>query len=191
MSESSSKFPAQQDRQVFEYLFLIPLNGIHREVTELKDHLFHLVGGNYPGYKSTPHITLFNIASSSQMDLVLERLNVTWMPPFQIKVKGFDYYEHGQKSRSIYLNIEKKQTIVYLQSWLSDFFLLRKHAFDPHITIGRTLPVNTFEKVWSDIRSMRFERAMNCNKLIILKRRQQTTHPEKWERYREILLGSN
>ncbi len=191
MGESSSRFPARQSEQIFEYLFVIALEGVKKEVAEVKHHLYNLLEGTYPGYKSTPHITLFNISSDERMNNILELLNISWMPPFKIRIKGFDYYQHGQKSRTLYLNIENKQSIVYLQKWLTHFFRLRKHTYDPHITIGRTLPVPMFDKAWQNIKEISFDRELVCDQLVILKRKQQLQHPEKWEEFKSIPLGVN
>lgn len=191
MGESSSLFPPRRSQQVFEYLFLIELNEIEKDVQELKSYLFDLIGGKYPSYKSKSHITLFNISSSDQMDHMLELLNISWMPSFQINVNGFDYYSHGQQSRTIYLNIEEKGSIVYLQKWLADFFKLRRHAYEPHITLGRTIPVVQFEKAWSDLKSLTFRRVFTVDKLVVLKRKRQTETPLRWEPYRQLPLGSN
>ncbi len=191
MSESSSLFPAQRSQQVYEYLFLIYLKEIEKDVVTLKNRLSHSVGDGYPGHKSTPHISLFNISSSEQMDHMLQLMNISWMPAFEVEVKGFDYYKHGQNSRTLYVNIKKKDGIVYLQKWLAEFFHLKKHAYEPYITLGRTLPIAQFEKVWEDIKGITFERLFTCDRLVVLKRKQQKEQPLKWGPYREIMLASN
>ncbi|MEQ9375224.1 MAG: 2'-5' RNA ligase family protein [Imperialibacter sp.] len=191
MSESSSLFPAQRSQQVFEYLFLIHLKEIEKDVVALKDRVFNAIGSRYAGHHSTPHISLFNISSTDQMDHMLELMNISWMPSFQVDVNGFDYYSHGQKSRTLYVNIERKDSIVYLQKWLANFFRLRKHSYDPHITLGRTIPIDLFEKAWDDIKTLRFQKSFTCDRLVVLKRKQQKEEPLKWGPYREIILASN
>lgn len=191
MSEGSSFFPAQRSQQMFEYLFLIHLKEIEMDIVGLKDRLFNVIGEKYAGLQSTPHISLFNISSTDQMGHMLELMNISWMPSFRVDVNGFDYYAYGQKSRTIYVNIEKKQSIVYLQKWLADFFRLRKHSYDPHIAIGRTIPPDLFEKAWDDLRGLRFQKTFTCDRLVVLKRKQHKERIEKWEPYREIMLASN
>ena len=191
MGESSARFPAKKSEQLFEYLFVISLDGAKKEVAGIKNHLFNLLEGNYPGYRSNPHITLFNISSDERMSDILNLLHISWMPSFKIRLKGFDYYLHGQKSRTIYLNIENKTSIVYLQKWLAEFFRLKEHSYDPHITIGRTLPVPVFDKVWDDFRQLTFDHELVCDELLILKRKQQLQAQAPWEIFKKLSLGAN
>lgn len=191
MDESSSRFPAKQSEQIFEYLFVIGLEDVKKEVVQLKRQLFDVLEDNYPGYKSTPHITLFNIASDERMNDILAFLNISWMPSFDIRLKGFDYYQHGQKSRTIYVNIEDKQSIIYMQHWLADFFRLKAHHYDPHVTIGRTFPISKFEKAWKVFRGITFEKKLMCQRITVLRRKQQSGMPLRWEEFRSIPLGIN
>lgn len=173
----------------FEYLFLIsPGAKVKQQVKELKQKLHDKIGLAEENLLSVPHISLLLLRENSNRDLyIIEKANeaLANIDDLNILVKGMHVFEHTYTA-DLVLKIENN--ISELQASLSRAFQMRvPKSFIPHITLGRGIPKNRFEKLGPELREFDLREDFLCSSISILKRKVEITANEtKRSAYQKI-----
>jgi len=112
--------------------------------------------GTYAGINSIAHISLWHNQKLSRevadtfTTLLQRKINNTTST--NLTINGFNYFAHGNGLMTIYANI---QSGYITDNW---FNIIRNHLnlnsknFVPHITVTKTIPVDSFYKLWPKFR---------------------------------------
>ncbi|MFI5139946.1 MAG: 2'-5' RNA ligase family protein, partial [Sphingobacteriales bacterium] len=110
------------------------------------------------------------------------------LPPIELHLNGFGFFNQGETARTIYAAVEKT---AHTDNW---FRLLKKQLgirvenFVPHITIARNIPVTSFSKLWPDFENRPFSETFTANSLTILQKETFVDYCE-WTHYRELFFA--
>jgi 2'-5' RNA ligase len=133
--------------------------------------------------KAAPHITLLPpfLWAPDSIDEVKEaiaRFTAT-QPPIPIEISGFGSFSR----RVIYLNVNKTQGLMQLQSDLGDRLRpilksqesdVRSRPFTPHITVAsRNVKRETFKSAWQEFKEEAVEFKFDCREIALLEYRQR------------------
>jgi 2'-5' RNA ligase len=175
---------------VHQYFFIIsPPDAIKSKVKLLKHKLHREIGLSDYNLNSSEIISLMSFHT---MQPVNERFIQAVQQlfsnnhPFQINVSGFDHFEHGTTSNTIYAKLENSEKIIKLYKELHILLGLRVRNFIPHLTIGKALPRAHFKKSFTMIKNHSFEETFTCNKVTILERKLQHGVVGKYHILKEI-----
>jgi 2'-5' RNA ligase len=143
------------------------------QVKELKQKLHVKIGLSNENLTSVPHISLLTLRENSNRDnFIIEKTKelVTAFSDFTILVNGAHKIEQTYTADLI-LRIEN-EVIHEIQTSLCRSFNFRTPKnFVPHLTIGRGIPKNKFEKIGSDLSDFDLREDFLCNNITILKRK--------------------
>jgi 2'-5' RNA ligase len=92
---------------------------------------------------------------------------------FEVDLNGFEYFEHGSESNTIYVKIENSYQIIKVYHELHRLLGLSVREFVPHLTIARTMSRNRFDKSYEMIKQHSFSEKFTCNQVTILERKLQ------------------
>lgn len=187
-SESKKESPVLDT--VYQYFFIIaPPDTIKSKVKLLKHKLHREIGLSDYNLNSSEIISLMSFHT---MHPVNERFIAAVQQlfsnnhPFQINVRGFDHFEHGATSNTIYAKLENSEQIIKLYKELHVLLGLRVRHFIPHLTIGKAVPRAHFKKSFSMIKNHSFEENFTCNQVTILERKLQNGVVGKYQVLKEI-----
>lgn len=162
---------------VYQYFLIIsPPDEIKSKVKSLKYKLHKAVGLSDYNLQSVPHISLMSFHT---MRPVNERFFGSLQNlfsknnSFEIDLNGFDFFEHGSESNTIYVRIENSFQIVRVYHELHNLLGLRVREFVPHLTVARTMSRVRFNKSYEMIKQHVFNEKFNCNHITILERKLQ------------------
>ncbi len=158
----------------FQYLIVVsPSEEIKQKVLEMKQKLNGLVPINAYNLRSTPHISITGFSMSERLD------NNYWdkfqllfskVPRFAVSFNGFENFMHGQISNTLYIKIEDPKPFVELHKKITELFRFNERNYEPHLTVARTLPRESLQKVKTFIEENEFKAKFKCTNLTILER---------------------
>jgi len=173
-----------------DYLIVLsPSENIIDRVKRLKDFSFNEIG-EYDGHYSKAHITIQPWPRKKPVWIEplipkLER-DLQTLPPVVLDINGFGFFDH-EDNRTIYA---KLNATPLTKVW---FKHLRKYFstgdFEPHITIARNLPNDTFAKLWPHFKSLKWKQQITLDRLTIL-RREMIGHDKSYKKFKEIPFNS-
>ena len=179
---------------VHQYFFIIsPPEAIKSKVKLLKHKLHREIGLSDYNLNSSEIISLMSFHTMRPVnDRFIQAVQQLFSnnQPFQIHVSGFDHFEHGTSSNTIYAKLENSEQIVKLYQELHVLLGLRVRSFVPHLTIGKAVPRAHFKKSFSMIKNHSFEEKFTCNQVTILERRLQNGVVGKYQVLKEIRFES-
>ena len=161
------------------FFTITPPQQVQIFVSNLKRQVRHAIGHEFQEEFSTAHISLFKYTDKTENILHDTDQLLAALLPFEIYVKGFSAFKHGD-NRTIYLQIEYKTPIADLAN------VLRGEEIMPHLIIARNLESDDFEKAWESLQSISYSNYFKCNTITVLKR-----EPNRWNRYLELPIGKN
>lgn len=175
--ESELKIVSSFDRNpivAYEYFLLIsPSASIKQEVKALKNKLNEKIGMSNENVNSVPHISLLLLRENSNLDtFITEKVKhaAASFDGFNILINGAHKFEHPYTA-DLVLKVESDE-INKLQTSLCHAFNLRApKSFVPHITIGRGIPKNKFEKIGTDFSDFDLREDFLCSSVTVLKRK--------------------
>jgi 2'-5' RNA ligase len=162
---------------VHQYFFIIsPPDAIKSKVKSLKYKLHKAVGLSDYNLHSVPHISLMSFHTMRPVNErffnALQQLfsdNNT----FDVDLNGFEYFEHGEESNTIYVKIENSYQIVKVYHELHRLLGLSVRSFVPHLTVARTMSRARFNKSYEMIKQHSFTEKFSCSQVTILERKLQ------------------
>lgn len=179
---------------VYQYFLIIsPPDEIKSKVKSLKYKLHKAVGLSDYNLHSVPHISLMSFHT---MRPVNERFfgalqhMFSKNNAFEVDLNGFDFFEHGLESNTIYVKIENSFQIVRVYHELHSLLGLRVREFVPHLTVARTMSRNRFNKSYEMIKQHSFSEKFNCNQVTILERKLQHGVVSNYRVLKEIEFNS-
>jgi len=169
-----------------DYLIILtPPENIVNYVRSLKDFSAGIIG-EYDSRFSKAHITVQPWPRKRPVWIEplipkLER-DLQTLPPLIADLNGFDYFDQ-QEQQTIYAKlVSTPQTKVW-------FKLLRKFfstpPFEPHMTIARSIPNESFKKLWPNFKNRPFTGQLQIDKLTIL-RRETIGYDKTYKVFKEI-----
>jgi 2'-5' RNA ligase len=166
-------------------IILVPPDNIVNYVKSLKKYSAGIIGG-FESLHAKGHITVQPLPRQKPLWIEplipkLER-ELQTLPPLEADINGFAYFDQ-QDTQTIYA---KLATTPQNKLW---FKLLRKffsaNAFEPHITITRSIPNADFKKLWPYFKDKPFNAKMTIDHLTIL-RREMIGHDRSYRVFKEI-----
>jgi 2'-5' RNA ligase len=171
-----------------DYLMLLsPPESVKYEISRYKRASRNIIG-QYKSVYSPAHITIQNLyrqkAFAAEPAILAMEKKLTTMLPIFLIIDGFDYFDHGGKSMTIYARIKSTPATTM---W---FGLLKKNinskiSFNPHITIARDIPAHDFYKLWPKFTGRKIIEPFLIDKLTIT-RRETYGYDSKWKFYKDI-----
>ncbi|MGI4728606.1 MAG: 2'-5' RNA ligase family protein [Janthinobacterium lividum] len=172
------------------YLLVItPSEEITASICAFKDKAKELIG-YFHSFNSKAQITVNHYYDKKAL-FMEEKLTyydqkLQQEKPVQLKVCGFDYFEH-QNTYTIYakvdLNIEAEATFARFKKVLGSGV-----PNAPHITIARSLSEESFEKLWTYFEHLPFECFFYADKIVVLKTPTRRFHNALMEIETELRL---
>ena len=156
-----------------DYLFLLePSDEVKEQIRHYKLKAGEYIG-QYPGMKSTAHLSICDISRQKPhiINTFIESVKnkVQSMPPVMLQINGFEYFVHGDDHMTIYAAIKPTYKT---DNW---FALLKKQLnikkqITPHITVTKYIPADGFYKLWPELRLLPYKESFTVDKLTILVR---------------------
>lgn len=167
---------------VQELLFMIaPPRHILSDVAVLKDDVHYLIGHHFEDRFSKAHISLFKYNdehTEDMLDFVEEKADS--FEPFNVFLKGFNYFIHGSK-RTIYLDIVNKYPI----REIFENLIKENPDYTPNITLAKNLSSDDFLKCWPYLNELNYSNQhFLCDRITVLARSEN-----KWVHYKDICFG--
>ena len=172
-----------------DYLFLISLpEDLEHEIGRYKRASVGVVG-HYDSMNSQGHISICRQQRCKPFLVMpaLERMEtrINTMPDIDLKINGFDFFNHGNVSYTIYAKVE---TTLKVNNWFKLLFnqmQMKCTHFSPHITIARNIPGSSFRKLWLNFEGRKFDFTITANHMVILQRPTYIEH-EEWVECKKI-----
>ncbi|CAN5524603.1 hypothetical protein BH09BAC6_BH09BAC6_28900 [soil metagenome] len=169
-----------------DYLAILsPSENVKSKVKSLKA-LSAKVIGKYESVYSKAHISFQPWARKSpfwiEPLLVKLQRELTLLPPVELEIKGFNYFQSGDNF-TIYAELESTPLT---KEWFKKLTrCVGAKSSVPHITITRTIPHDAFKKLWPKFKKMEWRERFQVTGLTILKR-EMICHSRNWEQFTEI-----
>ena len=154
------------------FLLLSPNEHVDEIVQQHKQYAADIIGP-YKSEHSKAHISLKQMhrqkAFISEPVLASLKGGMRALPPIELTIDGFDYYNHGNDYRTIYAALRSNHITTL---W---FRQLKKHLtikdfMVPHITICRNISTADFEKLWPYFKAIKWVEHFTIDELTILQR---------------------
>lgn len=177
---------------VHQYFFIIsPPEAIKSKVRSLKQKLNRAVGLSDYNLNSNGCISLMSFHTMRPVnEHFLQTVQQLFSNnrSFEVKLNGFEHFEHGAVSNTIYAKLHNSDQIVKIYQELHNLLGLRVRSFVPHLTIARTIPRSGFQKSISVLNKSIFDEKFVCNRVTILERKLQHGVVSKYSLLKEIKL---
>ena len=179
-----------------DYLMVIsPPATIKKEISRYKQASVNMIG-HFGGMHSTAHITITYQTYQTrckpyliQPAVLMMEKRLSSVPPVELHINGFDFFDHGKTAKTIYAVVERN---VKTDNW---FKLLKMEMgikvknFVPHITIVRNVPLASFNKLWSNFENREFKQTFIASSLTIL-HRETFAEYSNWKEYKELSFAN-
>jgi len=176
-----------------DYLMIIsPPEHIIKEISRYKRASVNAIG-HFEGMHSTAYITITHQRRCKpffvQPAIIRMEEKLFTMPPIELSIKGFDFFEHGSVARTIYAVIQRTERVDNWFKLLTSQMGVKVKNFVPHITIASNIPVSSFNKLWPNFENRDWETSFNVNSLTILNRDTFVEYCE-WRVYKELFFAN-
>jgi 2'-5' RNA ligase len=174
-----------------DYLIVLsPSESIIDNVKRLKDFSYQQIG-EYDSHYSKAHITVQPWPRKRPVWIEplipkLER-DLQTLPPVILDINGFNFFDHPDHP-SIYAKLNSTALTKIWFKYLRKFF--HTSDFEPHITIARSIPNESFTKLWPHFKDQEWNEQFIVDKLTIL-RRETIGHDKSYRVFKEIPFNNN
>jgi 2'-5' RNA ligase len=173
-------------------MILSPPDFVKKEIGRYKRASVNVIGG-FDGMHSIAHITIINQNRCKpylvQPAIARMEQKLVTMPPIELRINGFNFFNHGKTGKTIYAVIESTtQTDIWFKL-LKQQMNIKTKNFVPHITIVKNIPVDDFEELWPHFENRPFTATFKVQSLTILHRETYSAYPQ-WRVYRELFFGN-
>ncbi|HEY5326121.1 MAG TPA: hypothetical protein VIJ27_03915 [Mucilaginibacter sp.] len=176
-----------------DYLIVIsPPESVINEVSRYKRSSVNVIG-HYEGMHNTAQIVITRQTRCNPLlvqpiiECMAKRLSI--MPPIQLQINGFSFFNEGRAAKTIYAIIEH---VPKTDNW---FMLLKKQLgikvknFVPHIIIAKNIPATSFNELWPNFENRLWAETFIANSLTILHRETYVEYCE-WRVYKELFFAN-
>jgi hypothetical protein len=172
-----------------DYMFLLkPSEPVKQVVKKCKEGVGEFIGP-YAGMNGKAHISIF---SKERCKPYLVRPYITSlknkiasMPPVTIEIDGFSFFVHGPKKMTIYAQIKPSYKLDNWLELLKQQLDLKNLRLTPHITITKTIDIDSFYRVWPIFKYLNYKETFTVETLTILER-ETLNNRSKWMVYEEL-----
>ena len=135
--------------------------------------------GKFRGMYSQAHISFAvlgdksdnHLQPSHRLSIYFENISSALknIEPHELRVKGFNFFTHGPKFRTIYAAIELNEET---RKWINkiDAILNLNRNTTPHITIAKNVPLEAFNILWPFFQKMSYHDSFIAKRLTILQK---------------------
>jgi hypothetical protein len=176
-----------------DYLMIIsPPENIIKEISRYKRASVNVIG-HFEGMHSTAQITITHQTRCKpflvQPAILKIETKLNTMPPVDLRISGFNFFNHGQTAKTIYAVIEKTSQTDNWFKLLKNQIGIKVKDFVPHITIARNIPVTSFNKLWPNFENRLWFETFTAHSLTILQRDTYVEYCE-WRIYKELFFAN-
>ncbi len=169
-----------------DYLIVLtPAESIISDVKDLKNFSAAMIG-DFESRHSKAHISVqyWPRKKPEWIDPLLPKLerDLQTLSPVVLDINGFDFFDE-QYNPTIYARINYNLSVEAWFKQLRKYF--NKSDAIPHITIVKSIPNTTFNKLWPHFKNREWNRQMKIDKLTIL-RRETIGSENNYEVFKEI-----
>jgi 2'-5' RNA ligase len=179
---------------VHQYFFIIsPPDTVKNKVRSLKQKLNKAVGLSDYNLHSIAHISLMSFHTMRPVnDRFIQAVQQLFSnnEAFEVNFNGFEHFEHGAVSNTIYAKLHNSDQIIKIYRELHILLGLKVRSFVPHLTIARTISRHSFQKSFSLVNKNTFNEKFLCNSVTILERKLQHGVVGKYSVLKEIKLNA-
>jgi hypothetical protein len=176
-----------------DYLIVISLPGnVMKAVSRYKQASVNAIG-HFEGMHSSGQLIVTHqtrckpFLVNPAIEQMANRLGT--MPPIELRINGFDFFEHGPAAKTIYAVIERSARIDNWFKLLQKQMGIKVKGFVPHIVIVKNLPVTSFNKLWPNFEGREWSESFMVNHLTVLHRDTFVDYCE-WRVYRELFFAN-
>jgi 2'-5' RNA ligase len=174
-----------------DYLIMLsPPDSIISGVKKLKDFSFSRIG-EYQSRYSKAHITVqpWPRKKPVWIEPLIPKLvrDLQTLPPVILDINGFGFFDQ-QETATIYAKLTSTPLTKIWFKTLRRFF--SNENSEPHITIARNLPKETFKELWPYFKNLQWNEQFKVDKLTIL-RREMIGHDKIYKVFKEIPFNKN
>lgn len=176
-----------------DYLMIIsPPESIIKEISRYKRASVNVIG-HFEGMHSTAHITITHQIRCKpflvQPAIAAMANKLCTMAPVELQINGFDFFNHGKTSKTIYAVIERDSRSDKWFKLLTSRMGIKAKNFVPHVTIVRNIPVTAFNKLWPNFENRHWSETFTANSLTVLHRDTFVEYCE-WRVYKELFFAN-
>jgi len=169
-----------------DYLIVLsPPESIISSVKKLKDFSFGKIG-DYESRYSKAHITVqpWPRKKPVWIEPLIPKLvrDLQSMPTAILDINGFSFFDQ-QETATIYAKLTSTPLTKIWFKTLRRFF--SNENSEPHITIARNLPKETFKELWPYFKNLQWNEQFKIEKLTFL-RREMIGHDKIYKVFKEI-----
>ena len=176
-----------------DYLMIItPPESIIKEISRYKRASVNLIG-HFEGMQSTANIIITHQTRCKpflvQPAILQMEKRLNTMPPVELQINGFSFFNHGQNAKTIYAVVERSS---HTEKWFKLLQLqmrIKVKNFVPHITIAKNIPVTAFQKLWPNFENRIFDETFMAGSLTILHRETYVEYCE-WRVHKELFFAN-
>ena len=176
-----------------DYLMVItPPESIIKEVGRYKRASVNVIG-HFEGMYSCAQIIVTRQVRCKPFfgEPAIERMagGLQTMPPIELKINGFGFFDESQTAKTIYALIERTDKTDKWFRLLMKQMGIKVKGFVPHIVIAKNIPLTSFNKLWANFDNRVFSETFTVNSLTVLHRETFVEYCE-WRVYKELLFAS-
>jgi len=176
-----------------DYLMIIsPPDNLKKEIGRYKRASVNVIG-HFEGMHSTAHITITRQTRCKPFlahpaILQMEK-RLSTIPPIELSLKGFNFFNHGQTAKTIYAVVERTARTDNWFKLLRIQMGIKVKSFVPHITIARNIPITSFDKLWPNFENRAFNETFTARSLTVLHKDTFAEYCE-WRVYKEVFFAN-
>ncbi len=170
------------------FLLLSPGEQVNKTI-KLCKILTKSIIDDFPSVNSSAHISIRRYLRQKPyvIESAIDRLEakINRIPCANLQIENFNFFVHPHDKVTFYAAIKPTFQV---DNWLSKITAcvqIPANSVTPHITIARTIQVDSFYKVWPKFYNKSYREDFIIDRLLILEK--ETLNPEsKWRIYREL-----
>lgn len=156
--------------------------------------------GKFASMHSRAHITFATVGIETEKlryDPLFARtifdrieMRLTRIPSREIKIKGFGYFNHGNRFKTIYCALElDRETTDWFDAIKQEIEkeLNRKINLSPHITIARNIQIEYFNVLWPHFQKITYQDSFEAAGLTILEKENDNQY-DRYKEYKKIIF---
>jgi 2'-5' RNA ligase len=153
-------------------MILSPPPEVNHQIQRYKRASANLIG-HFESINSKSHITIKSIGRQktfiAEPAISLMEPRLATMRQFMFQINGFDFYNHADKSLTIYAKLKQDLATTHWLNQLQKNMGL-KSRIDPHITVAKAISPEAFNILWPNFARASFSMGFIITCLTILKR---------------------
>lgn len=175
-----------------DYLMLIaPPKELRYDIDRYKRASARVIG-NFDGMHSPAHISI-NTQHRCKPSIARHGISqmadrLGYLPPLELKINNFKYFNHGQSGMTIYACIVTDDHTTRWLKLLRDSMSMVQKSFVPHITVVKNIPADKFAQLWPKFESCRYKSSFMADRLTILER-ETYNQQSRWQIFEEHRFG--